>query len=330
MPKEIAFITLANPDVGFGHLNRCLLLARALSCAGAKVKVFLLPPYEGVDAFLKSVNWPQPVYRTKTFPESVTATACILDLFCLQQEILDGAKVKCRRILLFDDGKHTQIPDSVDGIINANAGIDNNYPSKCKVFAGLNYCLIRLEFFEHSWQSAGSYIFICMGGSDPEEQTIRVARLCAQWLPGRHILVVEGPGFRRQDDSLWKSIPNLTVVTDPQNLVELMSRAVFAISGGGTMLYELVALGVPVACLALDEAQDRVASTLSNIDSVGRLGRFNEINDEELGRRLRAFAAIFSTQKFDRTEPANPFDGKGDVRLARDLLQWLETTASME
>ena len=52
MSKEIAFVTLANSDVGFGHLNRCLLLAQAIMRAGAHIDVFLLPPYDGVDAFL--------------------------------------------------------------------------------------------------------------------------------------------------------------------------------------------------------------------------------------------------------------------------------------
>ena len=330
MSKEIAFVTLANPDVGFGHLNRCLLLAQAIFRAGAHIDVFLLPPYDGVDAFLKSFGWPYPVHKTKTFPKSLSADTCIVDLYRLEPEIGKIESLKCSTIVIFDDGKHIQIPSSINGVISLNTGLGRKYPSRCKVFSGLQYCLIRPEFFQNPWRSPGDYIVICMGGSDPENQTIRMAEICVECFPAKPILVVEGPGFRRQTDALWQNIPNLTVVTDPHHLAVLMSKSAFAISAGGTMLFELIALGVPVACLTLDDAQDRTALAVSEVERVQILGRFDKVNDEELGKGLQELGKRFLEQQLPRATPSGLFDGKGDVRLARDLLQWLETTTSME
>ena len=96
------------------------------------------------------------------------------------------------------------------------------------------------------------------------------------------------------------------------------------------MLLELIALGVPVACLTLDDAQDRTALAVSEVERVQILGRFDKVNDEELGKGLQELGKRFLEQQLPRATPSGLFDGKGDVRLARDLLQWLETTTSME
>jgi len=325
MSKKIAFLTLANPDVGFGHLNRCLILARSLRAIGVEEKVFLLPPYEGVNTFLRSVNWSAPIYRTERFPKKIDVETCILDVFHLERDLFVAARKNCSTVLIFDDGKHPQIPEAIDGIISTNAISDNSYPLTCKVFRGLKYLLIRPEFLEQSWQPVGDYIVICMGGSDPEQQTFRMARGCAKWLPDRRIVVVEGPGFIRQEDSPWDSLPNLTVTTDPQNLAELMRNSFFAISGAGTMLYEFVTLGVPVACLSLDDAQDKTAKSLSTYEGVRLLGKFDEVEDEEVGKHLQLFAKINSSQKVTPLGLDRPIDGKGGLRLAKDLVAWLES-----
>lgn len=325
MTSKIAIVTIANPKVGFGHLNRCLVLADAFNILGVSTEVYLLPTYEGVDKFLESRDRCSSIRRADHLPNPLMADTCIIDLYCIEQDIIRAAREQCSTVIVFDDSKGNEIPDGVDAVINTNEIRSGEYKDVYKVFGGAKYCLLRPEFSRTKWKNSGNRVIICMGGSDPEGQTYRLVRISQRWLAHRDVVVIQGPGFEADHGEVQQVFENITVMQQPKELASVMASAKLAVSASGTMLYEFIALGVPVACLSLDDSQRKIALSCAKINGVQILGEFDIVKDEEIGRSLREFDKTVSEQKIKIGSKARFVDGQGDRRLARDLITWLDS-----
>lgn len=314
---KVLFRVDGDADIGFGHLNRCSVLAKSFIKQGHSV-VFVTKWSPGCESFLKCVSvhydldnkWP-------------SADLCIVDCYNYRNSYYTKLKQCYARVLFFDDIEFS-VPNAVDGVINVQIYAKKNmYPSQVKCFVGGHYFLLRDEFIACNQSQNADHIFVCMGGSDPEQQTLRISTLLSQ-VSNRLQDVVIGPGHSSNSAVEQLSmLPNVIIHRSPSSIGKIMSQASYAITGAGSLLYELAVVGVPVACLILGNNQHMVAHSFAAKGCVLNLGRFDEIQDEKI---------LYCIQQFDKDtilhqklaeKSSQLIAGNGADLLAMDIKKWL-------
>jgi spore coat polysaccharide biosynthesis predicted glycosyltransferase SpsG len=112
--------------------------------------------------------------------------------------------------------------------------------------------------------------------------------------------------------------------TDVQDMAGLMKKCDIAISAGGTTLYELAAVGVPVICFSYAENQQLLTEYLDREGISLCCGRYHE-NPESVTVKIKAdftgFVRDYDLRKKCSLQGRNLVDGMGGQRLAESLIQ---------
>lgn len=312
-------ILLANGSskIGMGHLNRCGVLAKALIRHGCGAMLQVERDFDA-EVFLEEKRIP---YRWADEDKMIFAALCIVDLYRYDAEFYRALKARYAAIVVFDDCEFS-IPEYVDGVINHNLYASNSDYGDCVYsFTGAKYFLLREEFIGQRQGRDADRILITMGGSDPEGQSLRIAKIIREFTDDPIDLVF---GLKSDADAFRSapvSLKNISVYDSVVRMSERMKIARYCVCGAGSTVYELLYMGVPFACLALSENQWLIAAGLEKEKAALCLGYFSEIGDAEISVQLNKFH--FELRKRDARANLNIIDGQGAERLARDVLEWL-------
>lgn len=321
---QILFRADGSSSIGLGHLNRCMVLAEELEERGADT-MMLVRDNNAAREFLQKENarFIPEEYPVCRWPD---ADACILDLYGVRAPFLEELHARYGKVIAFDDGYLEHDP-GVTAVINYHLYADaTGYPSGKKTFLGPSYYLLRRDFTDSIPAITDkTNVFVCMGGSDPENQTSRIVDILLK-TTSRHIDVVLGPGFEDTEVvTRLENNPRVFLHHSPKRLARLLSRSAYAVTGAGTMLYELAFLKVPTACLVLADNQRRTAHAFMERKAAFNLGNHTTATDDELAVSLRKF----EDERFRREMSHNAgtvIDGRGAGRLADSLVEWLSSS----
>ena len=203
-----------------------------------------------------------------------TADWIIVDHYALDHRWETAMRDKCHRMMCIDDLADRE--HHCDVLLDQSLGrcADDYHglvPDHARLLLGPKYALLRPEFAR--WRAASlarreipqvRHILITMGGVDATNVTGRVLSA----LQGidiatlDQITVVLGP-FAPWLDHVLAQAKNMSVPTrvlsDVDNMAELMTSCDLAIGAGGSTTWERCALGVPSILLVLAENQRNIA-----------------------------------------------------------------------
>jgi UDP-2,4-diacetamido-2,4,6-trideoxy-beta-L-altropyranose hydrolase len=335
--KGQSLIIRADADVaiGTGHVMRCLALAQAWKDSGGQVLLLshqLPGSIEGrfrsegfqVLAVAAEPGGAEDARQTATASRELGASWTAVDGDRFGADFLLHLKQAGSRILLVDDfARREKIP--ADLIVNPNPTARNeSYGGRGngKLLLGIPYTLLRREFLEAEKKSTvatvARKVLISMGGSDPDDLTLRSGR--ALEAESRfELTAIVGPSYPNVE-RLKQKLTRTAVVNDPPNLPEIMSRCDIAVIAAGGTLWELLSLGCPVVSYGRNFVQADVVSELGRKGAVIDMGRADRFNAEGLARAVVALAE--SAEERGRMSRAGQklVDGGGAERVCRALL----------
>lgn len=307
------FRVAAGPRIGYGHLRRATVLARALrrSCvlslrggapapatwaqapATARSAIALRPRLLVLDDPRAefALPWVHEA-RRRGVP---TASLHDLGLASLPTDLaIDGSLPRGPRL--------REARGRLAGVGHAVLDVPRSAPRATRGAAGAPRVLVSFG-----------------GGDHRGLLPATIAALC-RWLPGAHIIVpaglgpvpfvLERPGGGRLD-----------LVMAADGLGPLLRRVDLAILGGGLTLYEAAALGVPAIAVPV------VAAQRPTVRAFARAGAALAVTDsggcDDVGRRLARRAHRLWTDEPRRRLMAargrQTVDGQGAARVARAL-----------
>lgn len=272
----------ASPQIGFGHLMRCLALAEACVAAGDQVR-FLSREDAGARRALeragREVHWlpaSAPLAQvTSGLREAARGAAeagpvwAVVDSYDHPGEQVAAAISAGALTLALDDlgwfAGHPQV------LLNPNLDAAGSwYPETAGtvLLLGASYALLRGEFARARDAAAARArnpvcaLLVTLGGSDRANRTAMVlqglSELPAELRRGLTVEVVLGPGTAHQETieacvsrAGYRSVLHIGT----ERMSELLSRADLAVTAAGGTVYEAAALGVPAAMLMLAENQ---------------------------------------------------------------------------
>ena len=214
----------------------------------------------------------------------------VLDGYNFDADYQIGIKNNCNRLLIIDDVAHQEFYFA-DIILNQNISGTNvhyNCHDETKLLLGTDYVLLRDEFLKYKQRNkkihpVANNILVTIGGSDPENVTLRVMnvldKLKIENLKIKVIIGSNNPNSNSLKKESKKLKHNIDLLYSPQDIPELMAWADVAVSSGGSTVWELAFMGLPSLVFCLATNQEKSINKLGQYGSVVDLGWHNKITD---------------------------------------------------
>lgn len=298
----------ASTATGTGHLMRCLALAQAWQAHGGKVVFITACESESLRHRLTDEGF-EVVELKKPYPDPSDweITAQELRFNPGARVVLDGyhfdpnyhllVKEMGHRLLVIDDMAHLE-HYYADIILNQNIGAEK-LEYKCKpgtrLLLGTSHVLLRREFWPwKGWQrhipEVAQNVLVTMGGSDPENVTLKVIRVLEKVAVNQLRLIVVVGGSNPHSETIKKVVfsSNLKVqlIESTNEMAELMAWADLAVSAGGSTCWELAYMGVPTCTIILSENQVAVAESLSELGAAYSFGWYGVVSEKDMAQVL--------------------------------------------
>ncbi|TYQ29202.1 UDP-2,4-diacetamido-2,4,6-trideoxy-beta-L-altropyranose hydrolase [Pseudanabaena sp. UWO311] len=332
----------ASAQIGTGHVMRCLALSQTWRVLGGQAIFMLANKSPSLEARLRFEGM-EVVYLSGEAgsDEDAQQTLDLCQQFSTQWIILDGyhfgaAYQKAIKnfdvsLLFFDDNGHAD-HYYADLILNQNisAKIDL-YQSRepyTQLLLGTQYVLLRKEFLSwKNWQRVinpiASKILVTLGGSDPDNITLKVIQALQQVNSGNlEVIVVVGgsnPHYEKLQTEVAKSRTRITLQRNVSNMPELMAWADIAIAAGGSTNWELAFMGLPSLVITVADNQKESIAELDRQGVITNLGWHQDLSIEWISFALQKLMCDRLNQKKMSQQGQQIVDGEGVMRVVSKI-----------
>jgi UDP-2,4-diacetamido-2,4,6-trideoxy-beta-L-altropyranose hydrolase len=322
-----AFRVASAPEVGGGHMRRCLALAGALR-TDARI-VFIL---DRADAGI----WGQAV--TAAGMKWMLAgdepdgpwTGCVIDGYAFGPQDYAGWRRRAGRLVVIDDiGRAPADADLVVNSTQPDAACGN------AVLAGPAYAMLGKAFAAPPRAAPSERIeevFISFGLRDSVGATglalDALQRLAADGFQPRITVALgsSAPGLQRVKAQVAQLGEKARLLVDADNVRSLLDRTDLAIGAGGVGLYERLACGVPSLTVTIAENQRASAHNAADAGATIDLGDAADLTPAALAEATRDLAVDRGRRERLAQRGRQLVDGRGAERVARKILELTQCT----
>lgn len=343
----ILFRADGNPDIGTGHIMRCLSLADALREQDQEITFITAEPYF------------QRLVETRGYPCTVLGTAydrmeeelsiflpiiererpelVILDSYFVTSQYMEAIR-NISRLLYIDDLNAFDYP--ADAVVNYNIyGPELPYPQNKTYFLGPQYAPLRKEFqglSQRNTKDRVENVLVSTGGTDQYHVALHCAEYLREHLPRENMIFHFVLGAMNRDivqlEQIAKDFSFIKLHRQVTDMCSLMLQCDVAISAAGTTLYELCACGVPAVTYILADNQIQGAQMFQKAGLMPCAGDIREDACflERLFELLNSLADDFAQRQRIAEQMQGAVDGRGAARLAEAILKQSGNTENID
>lgn len=347
---KIAFRADGNPEIGSGHIMRCLSIANAFAENGVQCSFILsdngmkdLIISRGHEAEILNSRFDRMYSETNAFCDivkSIRPKTVFIDSYYVTEEYLNSVHRFCADngiVLVYIDDV-LAFPYSCDILINYNiysseAEYNELYRGKKipELLLGTAYAPLRKEFHGLSDRKIlknANRILISTGGSDPDHMALELVRLISEhkeWAGyGFHFVIGALNNDKDEIEALSSENTNIKLHINVKNMSELMQTCDVAISAAGSTLYELCATQTPTITYILADNQIPGAEAFQRKEIMISAGDIRTYGVERLSENVLRKATALLNDCGKRTVMAdmmkNVADGNGAQRIADHMI----------
>ncbi len=318
--KRAVFIRAdANDKIGLGHVMRCFALGQMIK-DDFDIRFYCKEiPNELAEEISTAGFKIEKIQREDEFLNRLNANSIvILDGYDFDLAYQKQIKEKQARICCLSDFKANN--SFADIILNQAPGVvasDYQTSFSSRFLLGADYALLRPIFFQSSHQSkTPRSIFICFGGADPFNLSLKALELLSSFSNFKRIVIVTGSAFTflldieefiRNSD---QSIEHYHAV-DATKMCQLMSQSELAIVPSSSIIYEAMAANCQIISGYYVDNQKMFYEGLKAINCYYDASQFETVN---LANALNSYLR--------HPQPkANIIDKKSPERIRRAISQ---------
>jgi UDP-2,4-diacetamido-2,4,6-trideoxy-beta-L-altropyranose hydrolase len=342
---RILFFADAGPEVGGGHVMRCLTLARALAERGAECAFV---ESRAAAPILRRFGWPAQTLLAisdaqdlhgllayaRDFADRFGADAVVIDHYEADRGQESALKRELRKVVVIDDLANRR--HYCDLLVDPGYGrraeaYRDLAPAHTHMLVGPSYALVRPEFAGARQRAMSrranhgpvTRTLVALGLTDIGGVTGRVVRALVPALGDVRLDVVLGseavslPALRQ----MVAGDRRLRLWVDNAEMATLTADADIAIGAGGSSVWERAVVGLPSTTVILAENQRVMVEHMADAGftrGVDAAAPDFEVRLVEAWRRLEGDAAL----RWRLTErSADLCDGHGAARVADAVLQ---------
>jgi UDP-2,4-diacetamido-2,4,6-trideoxy-beta-L-altropyranose hydrolase len=322
MKPELFVRADGNPNIGTGHLVRCISLAHMLK-AEFEITFYCKECPESFEEELMEHVFGLIKIRNEEqfFDELDSNTIAVLDGYNFDTAYQRKVKDKGCKLVCIDDLHNKEF--LADLIINHAPGVsENDYktPSYTIFALGPEYALLRPAFLDQAKKQRliikVETVMICFGGSDPRDLTQYVLKVILEFEEFKKIIVITGSEFNPSGEFklLIKSDKRIDYrfSLNEKQMLTTMLEAELAIVPASGIIFEVLAAGCLVVSGYYIDNQLAIYNGFKAINSIIDIGQFSELKKE--------------LRKVDLTKVWNivkPIDGKSNIRIMEKFMYLL-------
>ena len=340
---KVIFRADGGANIGLGHIMRCLNLADGLKEKGMQC-IFItkdIDPEAGkrivdsghlIERLPAEIDLEEDLNLTIKLIKKHQPDLVVTDSYDINEIYLRRIKDLNIPLMSIDDLANMHFFSDI--VLNQNIEVkvsDYSRERYTKLLLGPKYVLLRKEFrnkhfLKKEIKKFVENILVTLGGTDPDNQTLKVVKALKGMKDNIKITVVMGPGYQ-YEEVLRKETEadNRFIFTrDPQDIFGLMKKADIAISGGGSTCYELAYLGVPNIILVLADNQKKIAEGLDNYGTSINLGWFKEVTEDKIKEAVVDLIGNKEKREEMSKKGRKIVDGKGVERVVEEICGAIE------
>jgi len=344
MSANVCLILRADADtlIGTGHVMRCLALAQAWQDAGGRAIFIMAMGSPGVKERLNLEKMelvqvtvvpgsPEDAIQTAALAKQIGASWVVLDGYHFgaeYQRLIKNSGLRLRWISDNGQADHYYADIIVDQNINAHEGFYTRREPHTRLLLGTRFVLLRREFREwRGWErkivGAAHKVLVTLGGSDPENGTLKVIQALPQLpLPDLEVTIVVGPSnpyLEQIRSEVECSTLNIQFLTSVTNMPALIASADMAIIAAGGTLWELLYMGCSIISYVNNPIQDSIVHELDKLAIVKYQGHLRPFDGSSLVSTLQEVALSHAWRKRMAVTGRLLVDGKGTERILEYL-----------
>lgn len=337
--KRILFRVDGSWEIGLGHVFRMRALAVAMRDAGYTVAVLTLDDPVSLrlfeEASLKCFAFKKEgllAARDHAIAEFLPDLV-VFDILQLEaQDLLPLREVTPARVVAFDDvGAGLQLADAVINAIVFHWERYEACDARATLYEGPEYMVLQDDVYrfialEPRICETASRVLVAVGGTDTRGMTVRAVQALSQVEVPLDIRVNFGPGGRHTPDlvQVCEDSPHpVTLLHAVPSLSDEFWQSDLVICGGGTMLYELAAMGIPAAAIATEPHEARNIAYWERQGTVIALGSENNFEPSAVGARITTLLANTERRRAMSSAGRATVDGDGLRRIQAILSEML-------
>ena len=321
------------PEIGTGHVRRCLLLADYLQRQRGAIVNFLTRDYSHGVELVRAAG-----FHPETFPidgDELAALEHTLNLFRPDVCVFDRLETTEPLLLLCRQYNAVVVclDDLGAGLEHADIVINAILEQPSVYYQGPNYVVLPERpsiIWPRSSTEEGISLLLSFGGYDYSGLTKRVLDIVRDVPNIRRVVVVTADAEfleRHHSSAEGDRGCDIEVLCDVSNFTEIMSQADVAIISGGLTLFEAMRCGVPSLVVAQYEHQLQTARRYESLGATTCIGLPIDGFEDRLREALARLIAEPELREHISISGGRLVDGKGLQRVADlisicQLLEW--------
>lgn len=326
-------------EIGMGHIRRCLSVSAALQELGGQTCFLVaddaavsLLDAQGQDYRVLNSSWQNPEEELKTMLPMLRESGkgvFFADSYYVTAEYLRQIG-ELMPVCCMDDMGISGLP--VDLLINYNIFATSSLytmgDGKTNYLLGTKYAPLRREF-QNAYQPVrekAERVLITTGGSDRYDLTGQILRNALQKPETKDLeyCVVSGPYNEHLPQLLEmeRKHGNVQIYSNVTRMSELMQSCDIAVTAGGSTMYELCAVGVPILCFSFVDNQEKIVEEFRKRRIVRFAGNYLTQKEQMIPLLTEQIAALHDSVELRRScseKERELVDGQGAWRIAERL-----------
>lgn len=292
--KTITFFVNGNNIIGFGHISRCLILAKEFNKKG--YKILFVTPYEctlkdkiEIDYDLFQVNDFNDT-KIEKIPSNFRKNA-LIDV--IESDFLSLKKLKTKK--LFDKVLSITLFDFDHKIRYEDITFFPSFElNKIKEIPSING--VTLQYIGKDYLTFGNTkpqtnsiqnksrneLLITMGGADPENLTLKILNSLKDIEIKIKVVLNKKAKSYEEVSFLCSTRKNINLVEFIPNLSNTFSQYKLIVINGGLTRYEAILERVPFVAISINEKQYLISEKVCKLGIGLNLGVGNRLKNEEI------------------------------------------------
>jgi len=338
----VVFRADASPEIGGGHIMRCLALANILRDKGAEIWFACRTQTFDTLPILKNSKYnlmelPEHSSGHRELKDALPQVEwLIVDHYGLDANWITPLRGWAQHVMVIDDLADRSL--DCDLLLDQTLGReDGDYrpltPETCTYLLGPEFALLRPEFAALRSQcltrrrtptkQGPTKVLVALGATDPKNVTMTVLETLNSISTDIEITIVLGSGAPHlsaiRDTSISHRHPT-SVLVDASDMATLMAHADIAIGASGTSSWERCCVGLPTIAIELADNQHEISRTLSEAGAITFLGRYETLHPDLLNQAVMNLISTPRHMEHMSMMAAEVCDGLGATRVAERIL----------
>lgn len=331
---KILFRVEATPELGLGHLMRCLALAEKFKESVSNTNIVFITSSSAAGEQIKRYGYKlinlssskNMVEEIEYYKKYLKKAIFITDIPDISEDYLRTLKKKVCSVVSIDDGSDTVFYSDILISPNLNPNINHKYSSRTQHYSGAKYVILKKAFEKYGIKKKqikreAKSLFICFGGSDRNNITQKVVNIIQNM--DINILIVVGIMYSYYNELVKdiKEYRNIQIKRNAHNMDELIYDADLAIISGGTLLYETCAVRTPAIVICQNREQNRESEFFAENNAAINLGTFDNINEDTARNTILKLISDYDKRELLSKNARQLIDGRGADRIVNIILK---------